>query len=434
MSNNNKMEEIKKERTLTGLTATMLVVATMIGTGVFTTTGFMVKDLNSTSAILISWLLGGVLALCGALSYAELAVMMPRNGGEYNLLTRIYHPAVGFLAGWVSFIVGFAASIASASLAFGSYLQHIYPVNPIFAAIALILFNTFLHSFKTEAGAKFQDLFTILKIILIAVFIFGGLVLGNYVAPASSGSTIQVMLSPQFAIGLVFVSFSYSGWESSSYIAGEIRNPAKLLPISLIGGTLIVTLLYLGLNLVYLFTVPMNELSGVVEVGQVAAKHIFGEQGSIIMSGIISFGLISSVSSMVMSGPRIYQAMGEDYPRLSFLGKLSKQGTPAISIYFQSAVAIIMLLSASFDTLLTYIGFTLSLSAGLAVLGVIIMRKRAPEIERPYKCWGYPLTPVLFLLLSAWMIIYSIVAQPIVCLTGLGTIVSGLIIYFFVKK
>jgi APA family basic amino acid/polyamine antiporter len=422
------------ERTLSGLTATMLVVATMIGTGVFTSTGFMVQDLGSPAAILISWLIGGVLALCGALSFAELAVLMPRNGGEYNLLTRIYHPAVGFVAGWISFIVGFGASIASSALAFGTYLQALFPVNPQVAAILLIIAVSLIHAFKTEAGASFQDWFTLLKIFLIIVFIAGGLFAGNHIEISSSKPVTDVILSPVFAIGLIYVSFAYSGWESSAYIAGEIRNPAKLLPLSLIGGTLIVTLLYLGLNLTFLLNVPQSELSGVVEVGQVTAKYIFGENGALIMSGIIAFGLISSVGSMSMAGPRIYQTMGEDYRRLAFLSKKSKYGAPANAIFFQSVVAILMLLTASFDTLLKYIGFTLSLVAGLAVLGVIVLRFKLPDAPRLYKTWGYPFTPVLFILLSLWMIIFSIYEDPKVCLTGFGTIASGLIVYFIVKE
>jgi APA family basic amino acid/polyamine antiporter len=423
-----------KERTLGGLTATMLVVATMIGTGVFTSTGFMVKDLGSPPAILISWLLGGVLALCGALSFAELAVLMPRNGGEYNLLSRIYHPAVGFVAGWISFIAGFGASIASSALAFGTYLNVLFPVNPQFAALILIIAVSLIHSFKTEFGAKFQDLFTLLKVLLIVIFIVGGLFAGNYLNISSPVPVTGVILSPVFAIGLIYVSFAYSGWESAAYIAGEIKNPARLLPVSLIVGTVIVTLLYLGLNLIYLLTVPLNELSGVVEVGKVTARYIFGEKGALIMSGIIAFGLISSVGSMSMAGPRIYQTMGEDYPSLAFLSKKSKYGAPANAIFFQSAVSVLMLLTASFDTLLRYIGFTLALVAGLAVFGVIVLRFKMPDAPRLYKTWGYPFTPVLFILLSLWMIIFSIYDDPKVCLTGFATIASGLAIYFLVRN
>lgn len=423
----------KESRTLGGFTATLLVVATMIGTGVFTTTGFMVKDLGSPVAILTSWVLGGILALCGALSFAELAVLFPRNGGEYNLLSRIYSPVVGFIAGWISFIAGFSASIASSALAFGSYLQPIINIPVQISAFLLIIISAFIHSYKTESGAKYQDLLTVLKVILIFVFILGSLFFGKYVSLENNVSTTNVILSPSFATALIFVSFAYSGWESAAYIAGEIKNPAKLLPLSLISGTLIVTLLYFGLNLTYLLTVPSAELSGVVEIGKVTASYIFGPQGGLIMSGIIAFGLISSVGSMTMAGPRIYQVMGEDYPKLSFLSRKNKGNAPVNAILLQTLISLIMVFTTDIDKLLQYIGFTLSISAGLAVLGVIIMRFKEPDRPREYKTWGYPFTPLLFLILSIWMILYSVIDSPYTSLSGFMTILIGYLIYRFVK-
>lgn len=423
----------KDERTLNGFTATLIVVATMIGTGVFTTTGFMVKDLGSPTAILISWIIGGILALCGALSFAELAVLMPRNGGEYNILSKIYSPSIGFVAGWISLIAGFGASIASSSLAFGAYLYPIIAINPKISAFFVIIINALIQAYKTETGAKFQNVFTALKVILIATFIIGGLLFGEHIQLTSSLSTTQVILSPAFATSLIFVSFAYSGWESSAYIAGEIKNPGKLIPLSLVAGTLIVTLLYFGLNLTYLLTVPQAELSGVVEIGKVAAGYIFGERGALIMSLVIAFGLVSAIGSMTMTGPRVYQTMGEDYPKLSFLKKKNKGNSPVNAIILQTVIALIMVFSVDIDKLLQYIGFTLSLSASMSVLGVIIMRFREPNTERLYKTWGYPLTPILFIILSLWMITYSIIDSPYVFVSGMITILSGLGIYKLVK-
>ena len=420
-------------KTLGGFTATFLVVATMIGTGVFTTTGFMIKDIGDPVAILISWVIGGVLALCGALSFAELAVLMPRNGGEYNLLSKIYSPAVGFVAGWISLVAGFGASIASSGLAFGSYLLPVININPKISALVIILLNALVQSYRSETGAKFQNVLTALKILLIMVFIIGGLLLGKHLNIESTGSTINTVLSPGFATGLIFVSYAYSGWESSAYVAGEIKNPQKLIPLSLVGGTLLVTLLYFGLNLIYFLCVPLDQLSGVVEVGKVTAQYIFGEKGAIIMSLIIAFGLISSVGSMTVTGPRVYQTIGEDYPKLAFLAKRNKGNTPVNAIVLQTTVALIMVFTTDIDKLLQYIGFTLSISAGLTVAGVIIMRFKDPETPRLYKTWGYPVTPLLFIILSLWMIFYSVIASPYVFISGLLTVVSGLIIYRIVK-
>lgn len=424
----------EEKRSLNLFTAISLVVATMIGTGVFTTTGFMVKDIGSPMAILFLWLLGGILALCGALSFAELAVLFPRNGGEYNLLSRIYNPAVGFVSGCISFIAGFGASIASSALAFGAYLKTIVDIEPKISALFIIIISALIHSYKTETGAKFQNIFTFLKVLLIIAFIVGALIFGNYLSLDSNISTSQVILSPTFATGLIFVSFAYSGWESSAYIAGEIKNPEKLIPLSLILGTLIVTLLYFGLNLVYLLTVPLDKLSGVVEIGKITAEFIFGQKGALVMSAIIAFGLISSVGSMTMAGPRIYEVMGEDYPKLSFLSKRNSGNAPVNAIVLQTIMAIIMVFSVDIDKLLQYIGFTLSISAGLCVLGVIIMRFKEPDKPRLYKTWGYPITPLLFLGLSLWMITYSIIESPYVFISGALTILSSLSLYKFVKN
>jgi APA family basic amino acid/polyamine antiporter len=425
---------MENNRNLSLFTAISLVVATMIGTGVFTTTGFMVKDLGSPTAILLLWLIGGIISLCGALSFAELTVLFPRNGGEYNLLSKIYSPAVGFVSGCISFIAGFGASIASSALAFGAYLKPLIDIDPRVSALSVILINAFIHSYKTETGAKFQNIFTLVKVLLIVVFIIGALFFGNYINIDNNISTSEVILSPAFATGLIFVSFAYSGWESAAYVAGEIKNPEKLIPISLISGTLIVTLLYLGLNLTYLLTVPLSQLSGVVEVGKITAEYIFGINGGLIMSAIIAFGLISSVGSMTMAGPRIYQVMGEDYPKLSFLSKKTKGNAPINAIILQTIISIIMVLSVDIDKLLQYIGFTLSLSAGLSVLGVIVMRFKDPHTPRLYRTWGYPFTPILFLSLSLWMIIYSIIDSPYVFISGAITILSSLFLYKIVKK
>lgn len=427
------MQEVTDERKISVYTAIFLVISTMIGTGVFTTTGYMIKPIDSPIAIIFSWLLGGLLAFCGALSYAELVTMMPKNGGEYNILTHVYNKAIGFCCAWISLMVGFAAAIASSALAFGSYLKPLIGVNPIVSGIALIIGTSIIHTLKTESGSKFQDIFTLGKIILILSFIIGAIFWGQYHPYTITSKDFNYVLSPAFAVALIYVSFAYSGWEAAGYIAGEIKNPEKALPISLLTGTLIVTLLYIGLNFVYLYMLPYQSLSGETEIAYIAGKKIFGDWGGNFVSLIIAFGLISAVGAMSISGSRMYEAVGEDFKKLSFFAKRNKNNVPANALYFQMIISILMIFSSAFDTLLKYIGFTISIFAGLAVFGVIVMRIKAPDIPRTYKTFGYPITPIIFVLLSLWMIIYSIVEEPKIALTGIATILLGFVLYYFVK-
>jgi APA family basic amino acid/polyamine antiporter len=413
-------------------TAMLLVIASMVGTGVFTTSGLLVGELQSTSAVLLVWLVGGLLALCGALSYAELTAALPRNGGEYRLLSRIYHPAVGFAAGWVSLVVGFSAPLAAGALAFGLYLQAVLPgVDPTVAAVGLTLALTALHAVHVKVGSSLHNVFTAVNVGLVLVFVVGGAIAGSP-GTAFSGGALPLhdaVFSPAFAVALVFVSFAYSGWNGAAYLAGEVRDPGRSLPRALLAGTGVVVLLYLGLNVVFLAAAPPTELSGVVEIGHLAARRLFGEQAGALLTGAIALALVSSGSAMMMAGPRVYHAMGEDFAGLSFLRYRTRRGGPALAVGLQGLAALVMVLTSSFDALLTYLGITLSLSAGLTVAGVLVLRVREPDLARPYRTWGYPLTPLLFLGLSSWMIVHAVSQRPIVALAGVATVVSGLLLY-----
>ncbi|HIA02950.1 MAG TPA: amino acid permease [Myxococcales bacterium] len=422
-------------RQISWTTATLLVVATMVGTGVFTTTGFLIQDLASNSAVILSWVVGGSVALCGALCYAELAAALPESGGEYHLLSRIFHPSVGFVAGWVSLIVGFAAPIAGSSLAFGYYLQTVFPwVHPTSAGVILLVLVTAINLGTVRRASRFQDLFTALKIALIIAFIVGGLVYGEsrYLMDGSFAGMGESLVSAPFAVALIFVSYAYSGWNTSAYIAGEVHDPARGLPFSLITGTLIVIALYVSLNAVFLMSAESSALAGKVEIGAVSATRLFGTRGGTAISLLIALGLISTVGAMVMTGPRIYARMGQDFGRLAWLQQDNADKNPVSATLLQSALAALMILSASFESLLTYVGLTLSLVAGLTVAGVIWLRIREPELQRPYRTMGYPFTPLLFIALSGWMIIYAVQERPVVTFAALGTIVSGLLAYWAV--
>ncbi|MEM6402708.1 MAG: amino acid permease [Cyanobacteria bacterium P01_D01_bin.116] len=418
-------------------TATCIVIANMIGTGVFTSLGFQVVDIKSGFTLLFLWMVGGVFALCGALSYGELGAAMPYSGGEYYYLSRIYHPVIGFLSGWVSVTVGFAAPIAAAAMALGAYFKSVFPlISSIAIALGIVIGVSLIHSRSKKFGSYFQQIFTILKVLLIIVLIVCGLFLAE---PQQLGflpsiGDVNLIFSSPFAISLVYVTYSYSGWNAAVYLASEVEEPEKNLPRSLIGGTLIVMGLYLLLNFIFLHTTPINKLVGELEIGYIAANQIFGNMGAKIMGILISLGLISSISSMVLAGPRVTQAIGEDIPLFKLLARKNSNGIPYFAILLQLFIVTVLILTSSFEAVLTYLGFTLTLSSFVTVLGVFVYRFRFPETPRPYKTWGYPLTPLVFLGISSWMLIFLMIDKPVESLTGMGTLLIGLIVYFVASK
>jgi APA family basic amino acid/polyamine antiporter len=424
-------------RLISLFTAICIVVANMIGTGVFTSLGFQAADIKSGFALLSLWLVGGIFALCGALSYGELGAAMPRSGGEFHYLSRIYHPIIGFLTGWVSVTVGFAAPIAAAAMAFGQYTSRVFPVlTPMVLAPLIVIIISLVHTKNLKLGSYFQDILTVLKILLIVVLIVCGIFLAEPQAirflPTSED--IPLIFSAPFAISLVYVTYSYSGWNASIYLASEIEEPEKNIPLSLFVGTLIVMILYLLINFVFLYSTPIDELAGQLEVGYVSANQIFGTQGANIMSLLIAFGLISSISSMVWAGPRVTQVIGEDIPFFRPLAKKNADGIPHYAILLQLAIVLVLVLTATFEAVITYLGFTLTLSSFLTVLGVFVHRMRFPDVPRPYKTWGYPVTPLIFLAISLWMLIFIFQGKPVESLAGLGTIALGLPVYLLASK
>jgi basic amino acid/polyamine antiporter, APA family len=415
------------------LTATMLVVSSMIGTGIFTTSGLLLRDLGSPLAVLAAWLVGGVLALCGALSYGELAAALPRNGGEYQLLSRIYHPAVGFAAGIVSLVVGFSAPLAASALAFGHYLSAVMPgVSPAVAGIALVAVAALPHATHAELGGRVQVAVTVVEIALVVAFVAAGAARGDASRLGASGEPPSAALRPPaFAVALVYVSFAYSGWNGAAYLAGEVRDPSRTVPRALLLGTSIVVGLYLALNVVFIAAAPRAELSGVVEIGHVAAVNLLGARAGRALSAVIALILAAFVSAMLMAGPRVYERMGLDYPRLAVLARRTHGGGPFVAVALQAAMAIAMIATSTFAALLAYVGFTLSLVAGLAVLGVMVLRRREPALPRPARAGGYPATPLLFVVLSAWMIVHAIAEKPAASWAGVSTVIVALGLYAF---
>lgn len=424
-------ETIKK---LGLFTAVNFVIANMVGTGVFTSLGFQLPAISNLTSVLLLWVVGGIMALFGALVYGELGAAMPRSGGEYNFLSRIYHPSVGFLGGWVSATIGFAAPVALASMAFGEYFNRVLPdVSPMLSAIIILSLITAIHCWDVKSGGNFQNVFTIAKISFVVFFIIAGLFFSPELQPVQLSFGAEVwdnVFSPAFFVCLIYVSYAYSGWNASAYFVNDLKNPVKQLPKSLLLGTIVVTALYVLLNFVFLLVAPVNELSGQLEVGFIAANHIFGTDIGRIMSIAISLLLISSISSMVFAGPRVTQVMGEDFKLLGFLAKKTKRNVPLVAVIMQFAISLVLIVTASFDELITYTGFILNIFTFLTVAGVYVHRLRFPGANRPVKTWGYPVTPFIFLAFNLAIGVFLVVEKPIESLYGTLTIGVGLILYF----
>jgi len=420
---------------ITFATATSVVIANMIGTGVFTSLGFQLFGIKSLFSILLLWLLGGIISLCGALSYGELGAAFPRSGGEYNYLSKLYHPFIGFLSGWVSATVGFAAPVALSAMLLGGYFTKVFPYfDAKLIASSVVILLTIIHATSIKHGSRFQNIFTALKVILIIVIVIAGLTVSNHqnVSIQFNSSTLNEIISPSFAISLFFVSYSYSGWNAAAYIAGEIKEPQKNLPRALFVGTLVVTILYVLLNYVFMINAPISEMIGQPEVAYFPAQHIFGLSGANVISMVISILLVSSVSSMVLAGPRVIHVIGEDIKMLQFFGKLNKEHIPVIAIVTQCIITLIFIATSTFEQVITYLGFTLNLFTFFTVLGIFILRRRnISKTESPnfYKAWGYPFTSILFLVFGLWLMVYGIIYKPSESLLGLATLLIGAIIY-----
>ncbi len=423
--------------TVSVVVATAIVVADMIGVGVFTSLGFQVKDIPSGFAILALWTVGGIVALCGVFSYSELGAMFPRSSGEYNFLNRAFHPALGFMAGFVSATVGFAAPVALAAMALEQYGRSIFAdAPPLVLAVGTVWLISLVQLSGVRHSSTFQLISTILKVVLIVTFLIAGFAVGT---PQPVSFTPQLrdigyISSAPFAIGLVFVMYSFSGWNAATYIIGEMRDAGQNLPRALLSGTLIVLVLYLALNAVFLHTAPIDRLAGQLDVARIAGTYVFGEIGGRIVGAMICIGLVSSISAMMWIGPRVMMTMGEDIPALRVFARKSSQGAPAYAILFQLAVATLMLFTRSFEAVLDFIQFALLFCSFLTVLGVIKLRITRPDLPRPYRAWGYPITPIIFLLVTLFMMYYLVVDRPLQSFFGALIMVSGLLIYAVFRK
>ena len=410
-----------------------MVVANMIGTGVFTSLGFQLLGIQSFFVLMMLWFIGGLTALCGALTYAELGANLPRSGGEYNFLSRLYHPAAGFISGWVSATVGFAAPVALAAMTFGAYLSAVFPnVSPRWSAVALVLLLTLLHCRSRQTSSAVQQLFTGLKVLLVIlfcaiIFIWGGTPQVASFAPQSGDSSL--LFSGAFAVALIYVNYAYTGWNAATYVTSELDNPQRNLPIVLFVGTGLVMMLYLLLNFTFLSAAPIAILEGKLEIGVIVADHALGKNAGKVMGVVLALLLISTVSAMTMAGPRVLLVIGEDFKLFSMLSRCNRHGVPMTAIFFQGTLAVIFIISATFESVLVFSSFVLGVNTLFAVLGVFVMRWKKLNIEGAYKTFAYPFAPLIYLSVTLWTLTYVLISRPIEGWIGIAMIAAGGLLY-----
>ncbi|MFO0698598.1 MAG: amino acid permease [Nitrospira sp.] len=425
-------------------TAACVLVGNVIGTGIFTTTGFMARDLGHPGLILSIWLVGGLIALAGALAYSELGAAFPVAGGEYVYLRHAYGPFIGFLSGWTSFTIGFSAAIAAGAMSFAAYFTQLFPLDearglPTTAiALALLWVITTFHLLGGEAGGLLQRALTLLNMGAILALITAGLLVGEgnwaHLSSSAAQATPSVGLS---LVSLIFALYAYSGWNAAVYLAGEVTEPARTIPQALISGTLFVTLLYLLLNAFYFYALPVTDLAKppLLPVAGKAAVALLGSDTAWFVTLILCLSIAGGTSAMVWAGPRVYYAMARDGLIPSYFCKASgAQGTPIHAILLQSLWASVLILSGGFERLLIYSGTVLTVFSALAVGAVLILRHTEPDLPRPYRTPLYPFVPMFFILMSIVIVSNALYERPLEGFMGIATVFAGTPLYLFWRR
>jgi APA family basic amino acid/polyamine antiporter len=444
-------------RQLGFFSAIALVISNMVGTGIFATTGFMAGDLGSPGLILACWTVGALFALAGALSYSELGVNFPSSGGEYVYLTHAYGPTWGFMTGWVSFFAGFSAPIAAAALAFADYLGYFFPwakqsaatvvigSGPLtfklgggqLVASGLIAVFTILNCFGVGRVAKVQNFLTGTKLAVITGFVVIGFAAGSGNWGHFSESAVRtstLSLPAQFIISLVWVMVGYSGWNAATYVAEEVRNPERTLPAALAVGTAIVATLYLGLNMVFIYSTPLEKMKGVIAVGSLSASNLFGPGVAGLFAALMALSITSTVNAMVTIGPRVYYAMAKNrafFPAAASVN--ARWHTPVVAILSQGACSILMTLTP-FPDLVIYIGMSLTFFTVISVGSLFVFRRRANWQRLKAVDFAWPAIPLAYVLVGACMMGYGIIWQTKASLTAMGTVAAGALVYHFMLR
>jgi APA family basic amino acid/polyamine antiporter len=448
------------ERRLGPLDAAAIVVSNVIGSGIFFVPILVAGMVPAAPAMLVVWLLGGVLAFAGAMTYAELAALRPRAGGEYVYLRDAYGPIAAFLTGWTSFIAGFSGAIAANSMALAEYIGRFLPAaadrSPLLTipvpfaplvvtpravvAMTAIVGLSLVHISGLGPGRLVHNILASLKVLALVLFVALGLSIGTGSFGNLSASHAVPSPATGWLLALIPIMFSYSGWNAAAYVAEEIRNPGRNVPIALALGTGAVVVLYLGLNVLYLYALPPAELAGLLGQGQgltdVVAQRLFGAVAGSVLALFTIVSIAASISAMVLAGPRVYYAMARDGVFPSGVARVhTRFHTPAIAIAVQAVWSSILVLSGTLAGLVNYTGFAVMLFAGVAVLAVFILRWREPSAPRPFHTWGYPVAPAVFVVASLFMVGYSLYMNQFGERYGLAIIAMGLPLYFvFARK
>ena len=425
-------------------TASCVLVSSVVGTGIFTTTGFMARDLGHPGLILSVWLVGALIALAGALSYSELGAAFPVAGGEYTYLRRAYGPFVGFLSGWTSFTIGFSAAIAASAMSFAAYFLQLLPLDDegrllsTALALALLWSITGFHLAGGGAGGALQRSLTVLKVGAILLFMVAGLMFGTgdwaHLVPTNTQPVLSI---GSYVVSLIFVLYAYSGWNAAAYLAGEITDPARTIPRTMIGGTLFVALLYLLLNGFYFYALPVAELATppLLPVADKVARAMLGLEAGRFVTAILCLSIAGAVSAMVWVGSRVYYAMAQDglIPSV-FANTSGRQCTPFNAILLQSLWASALILSGSFEQLVIYSGFALVIFSALAVGAVLILRRREPDLPRPYRTPLYPFIPAFYVLVSIVIVGSVLYERPLEGGVGIATVLAGTPLYLLWRR
>lgn len=419
-------------------TAAALVIANTVGSGIFTTSGFIARDVGSPWWLLGLWIAGGLIAFVGALSYSELAAAMPEAGGEYVYLREAYGPLLAYLSGWTSFFVGFSGAIAAAALAFVGYLHQLAPIpdssapSGKLAAIAVLAVLTAAHVAGLRFGGIVQRLLTLGTVGAMVALIGCGLAsgrgdLGHFAS--------RVPAHGYAAVALIFVLYAYSGWNAAAYIAGEVRDPGRNLPRALLLGIGVVMVLYVGMNLVYVYALPIPAMSGVLALAEKSSMKLFGPAAAAVVTAILALAILNSASAMVIAGPRVYYAMACDRVFPAGLGLVNPFfGTPARAMVLQGAwSSILILFFGAFEKIVLYTGFAITIFSGLSVAALIVLRIRRPAMARPFRMPGYPWLPAAYVLILSWIATYTMVGRPAEALVSLAVVGFGLPWYFLGK-
>jgi basic amino acid/polyamine antiporter, APA family len=443
------------KRTLGLYSGILFIVADMIGTGVFMNTGNILGMTHNAGLVMLLWVIGGLVAVTGALSYAELSSTWPEVGGEYVYLKKSFGLLPAFLTGWISLVVGFSAPVATSSLLLVQYVnrfQHSLAASPesltaldavltqkLIAALIIVFFGL-MHIYGVKKGSYLQNALTVIKLIVVVSLIVAGFLFVDYnqtgrlFAEYHPAGTADAFSLPVTGLALLIIMFAFSGWNCASYIAGEMKEPERTLPKALLWGTILTTVIYLALNSVFLLSAPGEAIMGKDEIGAIATQHLFGPGISGMFTLGIALLLLSAVSVQTMVGPRVYFAMAKDNMIFSSLAKIhGRFGTPYIAILVQMLLSVIYVFTGSAMTLVIYMGFALNIFPVLSVIGLIYMRKKYPERARPYKVPLYPIVPLMYITLTIAMMAAALMNWTKTSLFAMGVVVLGIPVYFIWK-